>query len=162
MADNQISTDAGRLEEIRQEFEFWWIADGGGTQQELRRSLPNDGVFGGYQNNAVGWSYYAWTTAREKYTEALTAENDTMRKDRAQDVQNAMRREQSLAGELGQCADELAFWKYQAIFGRLMMLDAAALSHLELPEEHPVWRDAEAQLEDSRKQENDERASNWA
>jgi hypothetical protein len=80
-----------------------------------------------------------------------------VRQHMAESTLAAFRREQALASELGQCADELAFWKYQAIYGRAVMLNASVINE-ELPEDHAAWREAEAQLEDSRKKENDERA----
>lgn len=79
-----------------------------------------------------------------------------LRRYMAENTQAAQRREQASAGKLGQCADELAFWKYQAIFGRAVMLDATTLGR-SLPEDHAVWREAEAQLEKAREAENAER-----
>lgn len=60
--------------------------------------------------------------------------------------------------EVAQTADELAFWRYQAIYGRASMLDHSMLKHA-LPEDSPAWKEAARQLDAARIQENRERAS---
>lgn len=66
----------------------------------------------------------------------------------------ADRTEQDLAlrdaiRETAETADELAFWKYQAIYGRAAMLDRDILKRA-LPEDSPAWREAARQLDDAR------------
>jgi hypothetical protein len=51
--------------------------------------------------------------------------------------------------ETARCADELAFWRYQAIYGLAFMLDRNMLTS-ELREDSAVWREAERQLEGER------------
>lgn len=60
--------------------------------------------------------------------------------------------------ELARCADELAFWRYQAIWHRAFMLRGNPNPGQQLLlEESRVWREAEKQLEEQRVQENRER-----
>ena len=62
--------------------------------------------------------------------------------------------------ELSGCADELAFWRYQAIWHRATMLHGTSGPEQTLQliiEDNPVWKEAERQLEDHRKEENRER-----
>lgn len=62
-------------------------------------------------------------------------------------------------GETARCADELAFWRYQAIWHRAMMLHGTpgpGQTPL-LMEESPRWKEAERQLEEQRIEENRER-----
>jgi hypothetical protein len=75
----------------------------------------------------------------------------------------ADRAEQDLAlrdaiRETAATADELAFWRYQAIYGRASMLDRNILKHI-LPEDSPVWKEAARQLDAARIQENRERTA---
>jgi len=58
--------------------------------------------------------------------------------------------------ETASTADELAFWRYQAIVGRAYMLDRHALK-MPLMEESAAWKEATKQLEDARVEENRER-----
>lgn len=61
--------------------------------------------------------------------------------------------------ETARIADELAFWKFQAIWHRAMMLygkPAPGRTPL-LLDSSPVWKEAERQLEDYRAEENRER-----
>lgn len=60
--------------------------------------------------------------------------------------------------ETARTADELAFWKYQAIWGRAYLL-AGKDGFLKsgLPEATSVWAQAERQLEEARTEENRER-----
>lgn len=58
--------------------------------------------------------------------------------------------------ETAATADELAFWKYHAIYGRAYMLDRHMLKSI-MPEESAVWKEATKQLEDARTEENRER-----
>ena len=81
-------------------------------------------------------------------------EIDRLRKDRAeQDV--ALR---DAIAETGRVADELAFWRYQAIWARAYMLRPAAISSAFF-ETSPEWKEAEGQLEASRQAENQERVA---
>lgn len=71
------------------------------------------------------------------------------------------RREHDLAlhdaiSETSRTADELAFWRYQAIFARAYMLRPAALHAIDF-EGGPEWKEAERQLEANRAAENRER-----
>lgn len=72
----------------------------------------------------------------------------------------ADRNEQDLAlrdalRETTSVADELAFWRYQAIWGRAYMLDRHSLKQVMI-EESAVWKEATRQLEDARKEGNRE------
>jgi hypothetical protein len=58
--------------------------------------------------------------------------------------------------ETASTADELAFWKYQAIFARAYMLDPEILK-ITYPEESAAWKEATCQLEEARTEENRER-----
>lgn len=60
--------------------------------------------------------------------------------------------------ETARCADELAFWRYQAIFARAYMLRPAALHSIDF-EDGPEWKEAERQLEANRAAENRERSA---
>lgn len=55
-------------------------------------------------------------------------------------------------------ADELAFWRYQAIFARAYMLRPAVLHSIDF-EDGPEWKEAERQLEANRAAENRERSA---
>lgn len=73
------------------------------------------------------------------------------------------RNEQDLAladaiRETASTADELAFWKYQAIYHRCLFLEPKSVHRLYL-EDHPIWREAERQLEAQRVEENRERTA---
>lgn len=87
----------------------------------------------------------------------LGAMVEKLRKDRNEQdltIRDAIR-------ETASIADELAFWKYQAIWGRAMMLrgkPGPGQTPLML-EESRIWREAARQLEDARVQENRERVS---
>lgn len=75
----------------------------------------------------------------------------------------ADRAEQDLAlrdaiRETAAMADELAFWRYQAIYGRASLLDRNTLKHV-LPEDSPAWKEATRQLDAARIEENRERNS---
>jgi hypothetical protein len=60
--------------------------------------------------------------------------------------------------ETARCADELAFWRYQAIWHRALMLYGTPMpGQALLLENSRVWKEAEKQLEDQRTQENRER-----
>lgn len=61
--------------------------------------------------------------------------------------------------ETASTADELAFWRYQAIWGRAYLLQPAAIKQ-PFMEDMPVWKEAERQLEACRAEENRERVSN--
>jgi hypothetical protein len=58
--------------------------------------------------------------------------------------------------ETGRTADELAFWRYQAIWGRTYLLQPAAIKQ-PFMENSQVWKEAERQLEAARAAENRER-----
>lgn len=58
--------------------------------------------------------------------------------------------------ETAATADELAFWRYQAIFGRACMLNPHTMSR-PLPEDSPAWKEATRQLDEARTLENRER-----
>lgn len=60
--------------------------------------------------------------------------------------------------ETADTADELAFWRYQAIWGRTFLLQPAAIKQ-PFMEEGPVWKEAIRQLEAARVAENSERIS---
>ena len=60
--------------------------------------------------------------------------------------------------ETAATADEIAFWKHQAIYHRCLFLDPKSVHRLYL-EDHPIWREAERQLEAQRIEENRERVS---
>lgn len=61
-------------------------------------------------------------------------------------------------GETARCADELAFWRYQAIWHRALMLHGKpGPGQTLLLEGSRVWKEAEKQLEEQRTQENRER-----
>lgn len=62
----------------------------------------------------------------------------------------------ALARLLRATADELAFWRYQAIWGRAYLLQPAAIKQ-PFMEEGPVWKEAIRQLEAARVAENAER-----
>ena len=75
----------------------------------------------------------------------------------------ADRRDHDLAlrdaiSETARCADELAFWRHQAIFARAYMLRPAALHSIDF-EDGPEWKEAERQLEANRAAENRERSA---
>lgn len=55
-------------------------------------------------------------------------------------------------------ADELAFWRYQAIWGRTYLLQPAAIKQ-PFMEDGPAWKEAIRQLEAARVAENAERMS---
>ena len=55
-------------------------------------------------------------------------------------------------------ADELAFWKHQAVYHRCLFLEPKSVHRLYL-EVHPIWREAERQLEAQRVEENRERTA---
>lgn len=55
-------------------------------------------------------------------------------------------------------ADELAFWKYQAIWHRAVELQHDIIS-LPCPEDTAAWKEAELQLQEARAIENRERAA---
>lgn len=60
--------------------------------------------------------------------------------------------------ETARCADELAFWRFQAIWHRTLMLyGKPGPGQTLLLEESQVWEEAEKQLEEQRRQENRER-----
>ena len=58
--------------------------------------------------------------------------------------------------ETASCADELAFWKYQAIWQRAFYLSGSDPTHL-LFDNSPEWKEAERQLEETRVEENQHR-----
>jgi hypothetical protein len=60
--------------------------------------------------------------------------------------------------ETASTADELAFWKHQAIYHRCLVLEPKSVHRLFL-EDHPIWREAERQLEAQREAENRERTA---
>jgi hypothetical protein len=61
-------------------------------------------------------------------------------------------------GETARCADELAFWRYQAVWHRALMLHGKpGPGQTLLLEDSRVWKEAEKQLEEQRLQENHER-----
>jgi hypothetical protein len=53
-------------------------------------------------------------------------------------------------------ADELAFWRYQAVFGRACLLAPHAMSN-PFMEDSSVWKEATRQLDEARTLENQER-----
>jgi hypothetical protein len=60
--------------------------------------------------------------------------------------------------ETARCADELAFWRYQAIWHRALMLyGKPGPGQTLLLEDSRVWKEAEKQLEEQRVQERRER-----
>lgn len=60
--------------------------------------------------------------------------------------------------ETARCADELAFWRYQAIWQRAVRLQRDLMTTpLESIEDTPQWKEAERQLEACRVAENRER-----
>jgi|SRR6185437_11977179 len=63
--------------------------------------------------------------------------------------------------ETARCADELAFWRYQAIWARAYLLVPSTVKRPWVEtcdlEESPEWREAERQLEANRAAENRER-----
>lgn len=59
--------------------------------------------------------------------------------------------------ETARTADELAFWRYQAIFWRAYAYDARLMSTSPVPEDEETWRTAERDLEAARVAENRER-----
>jgi hypothetical protein len=71
--------------------------------------------------------------------------------DRDRAVRDAIR-------ETADTADELAFWRYHAIWGRAYLLQPAAIKQ-PFMEEGPVWKEAIRQLEAARAAENAERIS---
>lgn len=54
-----------------------------------------------------------------------------------------------LQSEIAELADEVAFWKYQAVYGRAVYLDRNVLL-MALPEDSRVWKEAEFQLAQAR------------
>jgi hypothetical protein len=62
-------------------------------------------------------------------------------------------------GETARTADELAFWKYQAIWHRAAWGNQKQILNAEDPAATPAWKEAEHQLEQFRQQENRERYS---
>lgn len=81
--------------------------------------------------------------------ERISGKLTRMRKDRDdQDVAllDAVR-------ETVQYADELAFWKYHAIWGRASLLEPASVGRI-FPEDSAVWKEAARQLDDARRQGN--------
>jgi len=62
--------------------------------------------------------------------------------------------------ETAETADELAFWKYQAIYGRVYMLSPSTIKN-PFYEDEKVWKEAERQLEASRVEENRERIAGF-
>lgn len=62
--------------------------------------------------------------------------------------------------ETAGCADELAFWKFQAIYHRALMLHGRSMpGQVLMLEGSRVWREAEKQLEEHRADENRTRVS---
>lgn len=61
--------------------------------------------------------------------------------------------------ETAATADELAFWKYQAIWGRAYLLQPSIIKQ-PFMEEGSVWKEATQQLEAARIAENQERYGN--
>ena len=60
--------------------------------------------------------------------------------------------------ETASTADELAFWKHQAVYHRCLFLEPKSVHRIYL-EDHPIWREAERQLEAQRVEENRERTA---
>lgn len=58
--------------------------------------------------------------------------------------------------ETAETADELAFWKYQAIYGRVFMLSPLTIKNPFYADD-AVWKEAERQLDAARAEENRER-----
>jgi hypothetical protein len=61
--------------------------------------------------------------------------------------------------ETASYADELGFWRYQAIFWRAYAYDSRLMSASPAPEDEETWRTAERDLEATRVAENRERVS---
>lgn len=59
-------------------------------------------------------------------------------------------------GETARCVDELAFWRYQAIWARAYMLDPQSIKW-PLMEDGQAWKEATLQLEAARTDENRKR-----
>ena len=83
--------------------------------------------------------------------QAMLAQMQIDRRDHALAVRDAI-------SETARTADELAFWRYQAIYHRTLVLDPNALKRIYI-EECQVWSEAEKQLEAQRADENRERYS---
>jgi hypothetical protein len=65
--------------------------------------------------------------------------------------------------ETAATADELAFWKFQAIYHRALMLRGKPMpKDVLVLDGSPVWKEAERQLEEQRVEENRERYSGAA
>lgn len=84
-------------------------------------------------------------------TAARMQQLTTDRDDQDRAVRDAIR-------ETADIADQLAFWRYQAIWGRTYLLQPAAIKQ-PFMEDGPAWKEAIRQLEAARAAENAERIS---
>ena len=116
-------------------------ADGAGVDHQLPGGA-------GYLDALV---QFAGETIR---LQAMLAQMQVDRRDHDLSLRDAI-------SETARCADELAFWRYQAIWARAYMLMPSTVKRPWVEtcdlEQSPEWKEAERQLETNRAAENRER-----
>ena len=88
-----------------------------------------------------------------EYSAGQVREITRLQRDRA-DHDLALR---DAISDTARTADELGFWRYQAIYWRAHAYDARLMSTSPVPEDEETWRTAERDLEAARHAENRER-----